>query len=95
MEINLTEQADVVEQTTTVQGPSGDWNNYYGKGGNDTIRLYFGAAFGGPGADTIEHLVFPGQLWNQVQIGYWDSPRASWWTWAVVMPTMALEPATP
>ncbi len=74
MDINLTEQADTCEQASTAQGPTGDWNNYFGKGGVDTIRLYFGTAIGGPGADTIEHRVFPGQSWHQVQIGYWDSP---------------------
>lgn len=74
MDINLTEQADVYEQATTAQGPVGDWNNYFGKGGNDTLRLHFGIALGGPGADTVEHLVFPGQPWHQLQLGYWDSP---------------------
>ena len=70
MDINGTEGPDTYDQTA--QGP-GDWNNYYGKGGNDTIRMYNGIAIGGAGADTIEHLL-SSNTWRTVDVGYWDSP---------------------
>ncbi len=70
MDINGTEQADRYDQST--QAP-GDWHNYHGKGGNDTIRMYNGTAIGGAGADTIEHLA-SADWWRSMQVAYWDSP---------------------
>lgn len=51
-----------------------EWNNYYGKKGDDIIKVYQGAVIGGSGADIIERLFISNELWRSVQLAYWDSP---------------------
>ncbi len=70
MDINGTESADTYDQTPL--GP-GDWHNYFGKGGDDIIRMFNGTAIGGPGNDTVEHLK-SNDSWRNLDVAYWDSP---------------------
>lgn len=73
MDVNLTEGNDTYTQTLDKKD---EWNNYFAKAGNDVIRVYQGTVLGGPGADTIERIVVPGEPWRGVQAAYWDSPGA-------------------
>lgn len=50
------------------------WHNYFGKGGNDTIRILQGTVIGGAGNDRIEALPST-DWWREVQAAYWDSPN--------------------
>jgi Ca2+-binding RTX toxin-like protein len=70
MDINGTEGDDRLVQAA----PNDEWNNYFGRGGNDTIMLYQAAAIGGPGNDRIEHLA-SADWWRAVTAAYWDSPN--------------------
>jgi len=71
MDINGTESADTYDESTN--SPGNDRHNYFGKGGNDTIRMYQGTAIGGPGNDIIEGLVST-DWWRSLSVAYWDSP---------------------
>lgn len=73
MDIQGTDLADSYDQSS--QSP-GDWHNYFGKAGNDTIRMYNGTAIGGAGADTIEHLA-SSDTWRTLDVAYWDSPAGA------------------
>ncbi len=50
-----------------------DWNNYFGLGGDDTIKIISGTAIGGPGNDRMEKLPIAGEPWWLVGVAYWDS----------------------
>jgi serralysin len=57
-----------------VQSPNSDaWVAYFGRRGNDIIRVYQGTAIGGPGNDLIERLPST-EWWRVLQAAYWDSP---------------------
>ena len=71
MDINGTESADTYDQSTT--GLGNDWHRFFGRAGDDTIRMYQGTAMGGPGNDIIEALVST-DWWRTLGVGYWDSP---------------------
>ncbi len=50
-----------------------NWDNVYGEGGDDVLRLYQGTLIGGPGADRLERL--PGtESWRTPGAAYWNSP---------------------
>ncbi|MEW7848014.1 DUF4214 domain-containing protein [Massilia aurea] len=70
MDINGSENDDVM--TSPDDGDT--WHNYFGKGGNDTIRIRQGTVIGGAGNDVIELLPSP-DWWRNVQAAYWDSPN--------------------
>ena len=70
-EINLSEGDDDFTQPASQRD---EWNNYYGLGGNDTIRLVQGVGVGGPGNDVIAKVVVPTEPWRSAQAGYWSSP---------------------
>lgn len=70
MDINLTEAGD-----TYVHGELTDqWDNIFGKGGNDIIRVYLGNVIGGAGNDRIEQLPST-DWWRSLTVAYWDSPN--------------------
>jgi len=71
MQINLTEGDDQFVQTPG----SDEWNDYFGRGGNDTIRAYLGNVIGGAGNDRIEQLPST-DWWRTIIAAYWDSPGA-------------------
>ena len=48
---------------------------YYGKGGDDTIKLYQGTVLGEAGNDRIEILPST-DFWRQIAAAYWTSPAA-------------------
>jgi hypothetical protein len=70
-DIRLTEGDDAYVQAESAKD---QWNNYFGLGGNDRFKLYNGGVNGGPGNDTIERMVVPGQSWRTLDAVYWDSP---------------------
>lgn len=69
MDVNLTEGNDTYTQPVD-RKDSGD--NIFGKGGNDVIKAYQGNVIGGPGSDTIELIVVPGEPWRGIIAAYWD-----------------------
>lgn len=69
MDINGTAGDDLIESND--QGDA--WHNYYGRDGNDTIRIVQGTAIGGRGNDRIEALPSI-DAWRTVTAAYWDSP---------------------
>lgn len=70
MDIHGTDGDDILTQDLAHKT---DYNNYFGARGNDTFRLFQGAAIGSVGNDVIEQL--PGaDPWQAVQAAYWDSP---------------------
>jgi Ca2+-binding RTX toxin-like protein len=71
MDINLTDGDDLVVHNTVQD----EWNNYFGKGGNDTFRVYLGNILGGAGNDRIEQLQ-SGDWWRTLTVVYWESPGA-------------------
>ena len=70
-DINLTNGDDVFTQSF---GDRNLWNNYFGRAGNDVIKIYQGTAIGGPGDDRIEKIPIAGEWWRNVGVAYWDSP---------------------
>jgi hypothetical protein len=54
-----------------------NWNTVWGEEGDDYIGLYQGTVVGGPGNDTIELLVYPGETGKSLSIAFWDSPGAT------------------
>jgi serralysin len=54
-----------------------NWNTVWGEEGDDYIGLYQGTVVGGPGNDTIELLVYPGETGKSLSIAFWDSPSAT------------------
>lgn len=70
-DINLTDGDDVFTQTFENRN---EWNNYFGRNGNDIIKLYQGTVIGGLGNDLIEKLPIAGEWWRSVHVAYWDSP---------------------
>ena len=50
-----------------------EWNGYFGKGGNDIIKIYQGGVLGGPGNDRIEKLP-SADVWRTIAANYWESP---------------------
>lgn len=71
MDINLSDGTDGYTQDINKKD---EWNNIYGKKGDDVIKIYQGAIIGGPGADVIERLTISNEPWRVVQAAYWDSP---------------------
>ena len=69
-DINLTTGPDTYVQP---EAERGQWNNVFGLAGNDTIKLYSGTAIGGPGNDTLEQLIKPGEPWLRMNVAYWDA----------------------
>jgi serralysin len=69
-DINLTTGLDTYVQS---EAERGQWNNVFGLAGNDTIKLYSGTAIGGPGNDTLEQLIKPGEPWLRMAVAYWDA----------------------
>jgi len=70
-DIKLTEGDDVYVQPESAKN---NWDNYFGLGGNDSIKIFQGTAIGGPGNDVIERIPVPGEPWRTVGVAYWDSP---------------------
>ena len=70
-DIKLTEDADTYTQS---ESNKNTWNNYFGLGGQDTIKLFDGTAIGGAGNDRMEKLPVAGESWRMVGVAYWDSP---------------------
>lgn len=70
MDINLTASADSYKQSEAERNQS---NNVFGLAGNDTIKLFQGTAIGGPGDDTFEQLIYPGEPWRQMGVAYWSA----------------------
>ena len=73
MDVNLTDGND---NYTHPVDKKDEWNTYFGKAGDDVIRVYQGTVIGGPGADTIERIIVAGEPWRSIQAAYWDSPGA-------------------
>jgi hypothetical protein len=71
MDINLTDGDDQFVHNTVQD----EWNNYFGKGGNDSFRVYNGNIHGGAGNDRIEQLA-SSDWWRTLIAVYWDSPGA-------------------
>ncbi len=71
MDIMLSDGTDGYTQDISKKD---EWNNYYGKKGNDVIKIYQGVMIGGPGADIMERLLISSEPWRSVQVAYWDSP---------------------
>jgi len=71
-EIRLTHDDDVYEQK---ESDRHDWNNVFGRGGNDTLKVYSGTLIGGPGDDLLEQLPFPDDPNRGINLAYWDSPN--------------------
>lgn len=65
-----TEGADQVDHRLT---PPTEWNEYHGRGGKDTYKLYYGVVRGGAGADHIEKLP-SANSWDAVHVQYWEAP---------------------
>ncbi len=72
-DIKLTEGDDIYVQPKSEMG-NWNWDNYFGLGGNDSIKIFQGTAIGGPGNDLIEKIPTPGESWRTVGVAYWDSP---------------------
>ncbi len=70
-DIKLTEGDDVYVQPESAKG---NWDTYFGLGGNDSIKIFQGTAIGGPGNDIIEKIPTPGESWRTVGVAYWGSP---------------------
>ncbi len=70
MDINLTEGNDLYVHDKLTD----EWHNLFGKGGNDTFRVYVGNILGGAGDDRIEQLPST-DWWRAVTAAYWDSPN--------------------
>lgn len=70
MEVRGTAGNDVYDQK---QLGVKDWLDYYGLGGDDTIRMYRGQAIPGAGNDLIEKYA-TSQWWEQLSVAYWDAP---------------------
>ncbi len=49
------------------------WNNVFGEGGNDTIRMFQGTAIGGPGNDRVEKLADPSNPNRELGVAYWNA----------------------
>lgn len=71
-DINLTAGNDVYVQKESERS---EWNHIHGEEGDDTIKIYQGIAVGGPGNDTIERLVHPGEEGRTPNIAFWGSPK--------------------
>ena len=69
-DINLTAGLDTYVQADAERA---QFNNVFGLAGNDTIKLYVGTAIGGPGNDTLEQLIKPGEPWLRMAVAYWDA----------------------
>lgn len=67
MNIELTPGSDQYEQRPEDRHR---WDWILGLAGDDVIKLYHGPAQGGPGNDRIERLVFDGEPWLTVQVGF-------------------------
>ncbi len=70
-DIKLTEGDDVYVQP---ESEKNNWDNIFGLGGNDTIKIFGGTVIGGPGNDIIEKIPTPGEPWRTVGVAYWGSP---------------------
>lgn len=70
-DIKLTEGDDIYVQP---ENEKNNWDNYFGLGGNDSIKIFNGIGIGGPGNDVIERISVPGESWLQIGVAYWDSP---------------------
>ena len=71
-EIRLTEGNDAFVQAESAKD---QWDNYLGLGGNDSFKLFNGTVEAGPGNDTVERVLIPGQSWRTVGVAYWSSPQ--------------------
>ena len=69
-DIHLTAGADLYVQPTSDKD---QWNNVYGEGGDDVIRLIQGVAIGGPGNDRFERISIAGEPWHNLQIAFWSA----------------------
>ena len=70
-DIKLTDGNDVYVQA---EAQRQEWNHILGEAGDDTIKIYQGVAKGGPGNDTIERLVHPGEEGRTPNIAFWGAP---------------------
>jgi Ca2+-binding RTX toxin-like protein len=70
-DIDLTDGDDVFTQPFEQRN---EWNNHFGRDGNDVIRIYNGTVIGGRGNDVIEKLPIAGEWWRGASAAYWDSP---------------------
>ena len=71
-DIRLTHDDDVYVQK---EEDRHDWNNVFGRGGNDILKVYSGTLIGGPGDDILEQLPFPDDPNRGINLAYWDSPN--------------------
>ena len=55
-DIRLTAGNDIYTQP---EANKNNWDNVFGESGDDLIRMYQGAAIGGPGNDRFEKIVDP------------------------------------
>ena len=55
-DIRLTAGNDIYVQP---EANKNNWDNVFGEGGDDLIRMYQGTAIGGPGNDRFEKIVDP------------------------------------
>jgi hypothetical protein len=51
-----------------------EWNNYFGRDGDDVLKLYQGTAIGGRGNDRFERLFDATNPNRELGAAYWDSP---------------------
>jgi serralysin len=70
MDIFLTDGDDTYVQSAA---KIDEWNGYFGKNGNDIIKVYQGGVLGGAGNDRIEKLA-SAEWWRVVSANYWESP---------------------
>lgn len=69
-DIRLTSGNDTYTQSPSDKETN---NTLYGEAGDDTIRLYQGAAFGSAGNDRIERIVDEGNAGRGLTAAYWDA----------------------
>ncbi|MBE0550739.1 MAG: cadherin-like domain-containing protein [Rubrivivax sp.] len=69
-DIRLTAGNDLYVQP---EANKNNWDNVFGEGGDDVLRIYQGTLIGGPGADRLERIPST-ESWRTVGAAYWNSP---------------------
>jgi len=69
-DIRLTAGNDIYAQP---EANENNWDNVFGEGGDDVIRMYQGTAIGGPGNDRFEKIVDPDNPYRELQVAYWNA----------------------
>ncbi|MBP6317063.1 MAG: cadherin-like domain-containing protein [Rubrivivax sp.] len=69
-DIRLTAGNDIYTQP---EANKNNWDNVFGESGDDLIRMYQGAAIGGPGNDRFEKIVDPDNPYRELHVAYWNA----------------------